>query len=168
VRGLDYYTRTTFEISASQDLRQSTLCGGGRYDGLVAQCGGPATPAVGFSMGVERAIRHLYPEAVDPQRSRQSPVDVYMVCLDLASQQYALAHSDRLRGVCRVEVDTTGRGAKAQMKSANTRHARIVLIAGNDEVAAGEFQLKILDTGHQESVAQDSVLAAVREVLEGE
>jgi histidyl-tRNA synthetase len=79
-----------------------------------------------------------------------------------------LAHSDRLRGVCRVEVDTTGRGAKAQMKSANTRKARIVLIAGSDEVVAGEFQLKNLDTGHQEAVAQDSVLAAVREVLEGE
>ena len=168
VRGLDYYTRTTFEISARQDLRQSTLCGGGRYDGLVEQCGGPSTPAVGFSMGVERAIRHLYPESVDPQLSRQSPVDVYMVCLGVKAQAYALAHAERLRGICRVDVDTTGRGAKAQMKSANTRRARMVLIAGDDEVVAGEFQLKNLETGQQDAVAQDLVLAAVREVIEGE
>ncbi len=168
VRGLDYYTRTTFEISARQDLRQSTLCGGGRYDGLVEQCGGPPTPAVGFSMGVERAIRHLYPDSVDPQLSRQSAVDVYMVCLDVAAQAHALTHAERLRGVCRVEVDTTGRGAKAQMKSANTRQARVVLIAGGDEVAAGEFQLKNLSTGQQDAVAQDVLLAAVKEVIEGE
>ncbi len=168
VRGLDYYTRTTFEISARQDLRQSALCGGGRYDGLVGQCGGPETPAVGFSMGVERAIRHLYPDAVDPQRSSQSAVDVYMVCLDAAAQRYALANSDLLRGVCRVEVDTTGRGAKAQMKSANLRGARVVLLAGADEVSTDQFQLKILATGHQEAVERDKVLSAVREVLDSE
>jgi len=166
VRGLDYYTRTTFEISARQDLRQSALCGGGRYDGLVARCGGPETPAVGFSIGIERVIRHLYEDVVDPQRSRQSPVDVYMVCLGSAAETYALRHSDFLRGVCRVEVDTSGRSAKAQMKSADSREAKVVLIAGDDEIAGGTFQLKNLQSGHQEAVAHDAVLSMVREVLD--
>jgi histidyl-tRNA synthetase len=166
VRGLDYYTRTTFEVSATKDKRQSALCGGGRYDGLVEQCGGPSTPAVGFSVGVERTIQHLWPDPVDPQRSRQSLVDVMMVCLDETAQIFALSHADRLREFCRVEVDTTGRGAKAQMKGANTRGAAIVLLAGGDEVAANQFQMKTLATGDQVAVTTDQLSAAVREVLE--
>lgn len=166
VRGLDYYTRTTFEISARQDLRQNALCGGGRYDGLIAQCGGPQTPAVGFSTGIERVIRHLYQDAVDLQRSRQSPVDVYMVCLGAAAETYALSHCDILRGVCRVEVDTSGRSAKAQMKSADSRGAKIVLIAGEEEISGGTFQLKNLQSGHQQEVPHDAVLSMVREVLD--
>ncbi len=166
VRGLDYYTRTTFEISTGADKRQSALCGGGRYDDLVEQCGGPSTPAVGFSMGVERAVQHLYPEDVDPQRSRQSPVDVYVAAMGETAQAYALAHADRLRGVCRVEVDTSDRGLKAQMKGANSRGARVVLIAGEDELAADVFQMKTMDTGHQEEVAAGELLAKVREVLD--
>lgn len=165
VRGLDYYTRTTFEISARQDTRQSALCGGGRYDGLVEQCGGPATPAVGFSIGVERLIQHLWPEPVDPQRSRQSEVDVAVVCLGAAAEAHALRHADRLRTAWRVEVDTSGRGAKAQMKGAVARGARVVLIAGDDEVAADQFQMKILATGDQRAVAAASLEDAVGEVL---
>ena len=166
VRGLDYYTRTTFEISLDDDLRQSTLCGGGRYDGLIAQCGGPPTPAIGFSMGVERTLRLLYPDAVDFQRSRQSPIDIYMVCLEDAAQDYALQHADRLRGICRVEVDTSCRGAKAQMKSAHVRQAKLVVIAGGDEMAGNTFQIKDLGTGEQEETACDELLSRVREVLD--
>jgi len=166
VRGLDYYTRTTFEISTGADKRQSALCGGGRYDDLVEQCGGPATPAVGFSLGIERAVQHLYPDDVDLQRSRQTPVDIYMVSLGEAAQAYALRHADRLRGVCRVEVDTSGRGVKAQMKGANMRAAKIVIIAGDDEIAAETFQVKNMDTGHQQEVANRELLAMVREGLD--
>lgn len=166
VRGLDYYTRTTFEIATGADKRQSALCGGGRYDDLVEQCGGPATPAVGFSLGVERAVQHLYPDDVDLQRSRQTPVDIYMVSLDEAAQAYSLRHADRLRGVCRVEVDTSGRGVKAQMKGANMRAAKIVIIAGDDEIAAETFQVKNMDTGHQQEVANRELLAMVREGLD--
>ena len=166
VRGLDYYTRTTFEISTRVDKRQSALCGGGRYDDLVEQCGGPSTPAVGFSLGVERAVQHLYPEDVDPQRSRQTPVDVYVAVMGERAAVYALSHADRLRGICRVEVDTSGRGIKAQMKGANVRRARIVIIAGEQEIAAGTFQMKTMDTGHQEEVAAGELLTKVREVLD--
>ena len=167
VRGLDYYSRTTFEITARSGRKQNSLVGGGRYDRLVEQCGGPATPAVGFSVGVERVLLHLDDDPVDPQRSRQSPVDVYVACAGGESARYGLAAADRLRGVCRVEVDTTGRSLKAQAKSANLRRARILLVAGGDEMAQDTMQLKNLDTGEQEPVARKALLTAVREVLRG-
>jgi histidyl-tRNA synthetase len=166
VRGLDYYTRTTFEITPETDRKQSSLCGGGRYDGLIEQCGGPPTPAIGFSLGIERTIRFLYDSPVDPQRSRQSRVDVYVACLGERAQQYALAHADILREICRVEIDFSGRAAKSQLKSADQRSARIVLVVGDDEIAAGIFQLKNLQTGIQGSVDRERLLAAVREVLD--
>lgn len=165
VRGLDYYTRTTFEISAGTGLRQSALCGGGRYDRLIEQCGGPATPAVGFSAGVERVVQYLFNEKYDPQRSRQSIVDLYVVCIGREAQQFAMMHSDRLRGVYKVEVDTTDRSVKAQMKSASSREASLVLVVGDDEIANNQFQLKIMDTGQQLAVSSDELLATVREVL---
>ncbi len=165
VRGLDYYSRTTFEITAVTSRKQSSLCGGGRYDGLIENCGGSPTPAIGFSMGVERTIRYLYDDVIDPQRCHQSPVDVYVACLGAAAQGFGLVHADLLRGICRVEVDTSGRSAKAQLKSANLRGARIVLIVGDEEIAGDVFQLKNLDTGEQVPVATSEILKSVREVL---
>ncbi len=166
VRGLDYYTRTTFEITARAGRKQSSLCGGGRYDALVEQCGGPPTPAVGFSLGIERTIRHLYAEEVDLQRCPQSRVEVYVVCLGEEAQRFGCVNADILRGVCRVEVDTTNRSVKAQIKSANQRGAEVVLIVGEDEIAQGVFQLKTLATGTQFPVRQREILTKVREVLD--
>jgi histidyl-tRNA synthetase len=165
VRGLDYYTRTTFEITTGLGGRQSALCGGGRYDALVEQCGGPPTPAIGFSVGIERTIRYLYSEELDLQRSRQSRVDVYVACLGVDAERYAFAHADLLRGVCRVEVDTSGRSLKAQIKTADLRQAQILLIAGEEEISRDQFQLKNLETGMQYPVAKSELLRAVREVL---
>ncbi|MGD9547033.1 MAG: histidine--tRNA ligase [Candidatus Krumholzibacteriia bacterium] len=167
VRGLDYYSRTTFEITALAERKQSSLAGGGRYDGLVEQCGGPPTPAVGFSIGIERTLLHLGDEPVDPQLSRQSVVDVYVACLGDGAQRFGLVAADLLRGFCRVEIDTSGRSAKAQAKSANQRRARILLTVGEAEIAADSLQLKILETGDQRPVARLDLLAAVKEVLEG-
>jgi histidyl-tRNA synthetase len=165
VRGLDYYTRTTFEISAGSGLRQSALCGGGRYDYLVKQCGGPTTPAVGFSAGVERIVRYLYDQEYDHQRSRQSLVDVFVVCMNRSAQQFALQYADKLRLICKVEIDTTDRGVKAQMKAAVSREASIVLIVGDDEVSNNQFQMKIMGTGEQMPVGSKDIATAVQEVL---
>ncbi len=165
VRGLDYYTRTTFEITAERGHKRSSLCGGGRYDDLLAQCGGAPTPAIGFSIGIERTLRHLGDEPVDPQRSSQSPVDVYVACRGTAAQRYALVATDLLRGAFRVEIDTTDRSLKAQLKSAAARGAGVVLIAGEDEMANGQLQLKNLETGVQFPAPKGEILAAVREVL---
>ncbi len=167
VRGLDYYSRTTFEITARSGRKQSSLAGGGRYDQLVEQCGGPATPAVGFSVGIERALLHLNDDPFDPQRSRQSAVDVMVACAGPGAERYALASVDRLRGFCRVDVDTSGRSLKAQAKTAHLRRARVLLVVGESEMAAGTLQLKDLETGEQTPIARTALLAAVREVLEG-
>ena len=167
VRGLDYYGRTTFEIVGGTKRKQSSLAGGGRYDGLVEQCGGPSTPAVGFSIGIERTLLHLNDEAVDLQRSRQSIVDVYVACRGAGAQRMALGCAERLRGSCRVEVDTTDRSFKAQAKSANLRKAKFLLLVGDEEVETGTLQLKNLEDGEQTPVAPDKVQAAVREVMEG-
>ncbi len=166
VRGLDYYTRTTFEVTTGSERKQSSLAGGGRYDGLIAQCGGPPTPAIGFSVGVERTLLYLGEDPVDLQRSRQSVVDVYVACAGDAAQRYALAHADILRDIARVEIDLSGRALKAQAKGANTRLARILLVVGEQEMAGGVFQFKNLATGEQRPVARDEILTAVREVLE--
>ena len=167
VRGLDYYCRTTFEITTSAGRKQSSLAGGGRYDYLVEQCGGPPTPAVGFSTGIERTLLHLNDDTVDPQRSRQSMVDIYVACKGLGAQRYGFVSADIIRGYCRVEVDTSDRSLKAQAKSANLRRARFLLTVGEDEIRCDNLQLKNLETGEQKPVARSQLLAAVREVLEG-
>ncbi|MEN8007167.1 MAG: histidine--tRNA ligase [Candidatus Krumholzibacteriota bacterium] len=167
VRGLDYYCRTTFEITATAGRKQSSLAGGGRYDYLVEQCGGPPTPAIGFSIGIERTLLHLNDDPVDPQRSRQSVVDIYVACKGLEAQRYGFVSADILRGYCRVEVDTSDRSLKAQAKSANLRHARFLLAVGEEEIRNGTLQMKNLETGEQKPVPRTRLLAAVREVLEG-
>ncbi len=167
VRGLDYYCRTTFEITATAGRKQSSVAGGGRYDYLVEQCGGPSTPAVGFSIGIERTLLHLNEEPVDPQRSRQSPVDIYVACKGLDAQRFGFVSADILRGFCRVEVDTSDRSLKAQAKSANLRRARFLLTVGENEIADDNLQLKNLDNGEQRPVARTQLLSVVREVLEG-
>ncbi len=167
VRGLDYYCRTTFEITARSGRKQSSLAGGGRYDYLVEQCGGPATAAIGFSIGVERTLLHLDDKPFDAQRSPQSPVDVYVACADAAAQEYALVQTDALRAMCRVEIDTTGRSMKAQAKSANLRQAKIMLVVGEQEMQTGVIQFKNFANGEQKQVAGESLPAAVQEVMEG-
>ncbi|MBU8871467.1 MAG: histidine--tRNA ligase [Gemmatimonadales bacterium] len=167
VRGLDYYCRTTFEIKAQAGRKTSSLAGGGRYDYLVEQCGGPATPAVGFSIGIERTLLHLNDDPIDPQRSRQSKVDVYVACRGDGAERYGLVASDLLRGFCRLEVDTSGRSLKAQAKSANLRGAKILLIVGQEELATGSLQMKNLENGEQNPVDRGELLAVVRKALEG-
>ena len=116
---------------------------------------------------MERTLLHLNDEPIDPQRSRQSVVDVYVACVGLEGQRFGFITADLLRGFCRVEIDTTGRSLKAQAKSANLRKARLLLVVGDDEVSTGQVQLKYLDTGEQKPVAGSELLAVVREVLEG-
>ncbi|MCP4292863.1 MAG: histidine--tRNA ligase [bacterium] len=167
VRGLDYYCRTTFEFTANSGRKQSSLAGGGRYDYLVEQCGGPATAAIGFSIGVERTLLHLNDKPFDPQRSRQSPVEVYVACRDLPDQEYGLHLAELLRKEFSVEVDTSGRSLKAQAKSAHLRQAKILLVVGPDEIKVQTVQLKDLNTGEQNQVAGSDLLVAVQEVMNG-
>ncbi len=131
VRGLDYYTRTTFEVLHGSLGAQNALCGGGRYDDLVEQCGGPPTPAVGFSAGIERIISVL-PEGGSALRRREPASDFYVICLDEEVAGRVLMAARALRVFGKVEIDATGRTLKKQLKNAEKRGARVAVIIGSD------------------------------------
>ncbi len=155
VRGLDYYTRTVFEFIAEGIAAQSTVCGGGRYDGLVESLGGPALSGIGFGMGITRvilAMRQLGVDNVEIPRPR-----VYIAALGEAAGVEALRITERLRreGIY-AECDTMGRSLKAQMKYANKKGAKYTLIIGDSEVDAGVAQLRDMESGEQSEVSLDS------------
>ncbi len=162
VRGLDYYTGTLFEIKgASAKLGAGdTLVGGGRYDEMVAELGGPKVPAFGFAAGVERLLIASELPAAGPV------VEAFVAPLGEASVGAALAIGKELRasGV-RCEVDGRGASMKAMLRRANGLGARVALIVGDQEIARGVVQLKDLAGRAQEEVARDRVAAVVAERL---
>ena len=155
VRGLDYYTGAVFEFIAEGIGAQSTICGGGRYDGLVSSLGGPELPGIGFGMGITRiilAMREAGVADIAPAR----PV-LYVAALGRAAQIKALAIVERLRrGGMIAECDTVGRSLKAQMKYANKIGAENTLIIGDSEIEAGVAQLRNMADGTQREVCLDS------------
>ncbi len=155
VRGLDYYTRTVFEFIAEGIAAQSTVCGGGRYDGLVESLGGPALSGVGFAAGLTRVILAMRQLGVD-NVAIPCP-KVYIASLGESASVKALEISERLRtaGVY-AECDTMGRSLKAQMKYANKLNAEYVLIIGDSEVESGVAQLRNMADGTQTEVSLDS------------
>ncbi len=155
VRGLDYYNHTAFEFVTTQLGAQGTVMAGGRYDGLVEQMGGPATPAVGWAAGVER-LSMLLAEAAP------APASVAVIPMGDGAEAAATAVLQRLRqaGV-RAEMAYRG-NLKRRMERANRIGARAAVLLGADEAARGVAQLKHLDTGVQEEVAIDSLAARLR------
>ena len=157
VRGLDYYSRTVFEWITDTLGAQGTVCGGGRYDGLVEQVGGRATPGVGFAMGLDRLALML-----EPTFENAVEADIYVASVGETARAEALLLAESLRGAldCRVITHCGDGKFKAQMKKADASGARIALILGEDEIARGEVTLKRLATGEQESI-ESSRLADV-------
>ncbi|MCH8836738.1 MAG: histidine--tRNA ligase [Candidatus Marinimicrobia bacterium] len=154
VRGLDYYTRTTFEIISPHLGAQDALCGGGRYDRLVEDLGGPSVPAVGFAAGIERLLIAAGGEL--PGQAPPNQVDVYLVSKGDRSTQPAIELAAKLRKSGYVVImETLRRSIKAQFREANRTGARAVLILGDDEIAAGSVTLKLMDSGHQETISLD-------------
>jgi histidyl-tRNA synthetase len=158
VRGLDYYTRTTFEVLHGSLGAQNALCGGGRYDELVEQCGGPSTPAVGFSAGLERIISVL-PDTDVVSRSKPRR-DFFVACLDEGSAERSLAVARTLRAFGSVELDTSMRALKTQLKSAEKRRARVVVIV--DGGSPDVVKWKDMDERTQVDV-EDRLLATYAE-----
>ena len=163
VRGLDYYTRTVFELIGSHGLgAQSTLAAGGRYDGLVSELGGRPTPAVGFAGGIERLI--LVMKALGLSAPPHAPA-VMLIGADEAgaSRCAELAHQLRGRGVA-VEVDLRGRSVKAQMRHADRSGARFTAVVGSSEIELGTVSLKNMGAGTVATVslAADELARAVR------
>lgn len=147
VRGLDYYCKTVFEWVTQELGSQGTVCAGGRYDGLVEQLGGKATPAVGFAMGIERLILLLETLEAVPASVHQT-VDVYIASMGETAASEALLLAEELRQASpfRVQLHCGGGSFKSQMKKADRSGAAVALILGEDEVARGEVTLKPLRT----------------------
>jgi len=163
VRGLDYYTRTTFELAAeSLDSAQNAVGGGGRYDKLAEALGGPATPGIGFGLGIERLLLACDAEGVFPVPP--SSLDVWVVDTTGGAAAVALTHELRAAGIS-ADRSFDGRSMKSQFKSADRSGARLALVVGDNEVAAGTVTLRDLRGGEQETVDRADLLEHVQERL---
>jgi histidyl-tRNA synthetase len=151
VRGLDYYARTVFEIQPEAEGAQSTIGGGGRYDGLIEELGGKPTPGIGFATGVERIIMNLKRQNI-PITTAPSPT-VFIAFLGEAARDSAvkLAGSLRKQGISVIQA-TGSRSLKAQLRQANSSGVRYTAIIGDDEIKAGTVQLRDMSNSEQKSV----------------
>ena len=163
VRGLDYYTRTVFEITSDALGAQSTVCGGGRYNGLIEEIGGKPTEGIGFALGIERLVMIMKAQGID--LGTASATDIFVGSIgdsaDICAQK--LVYELRVAGV-NAERDILGRSVKAQMKYANKTGARFSMILGEDEVNSAKADLKNMETGETTSVSltTDEVLKLIR------
>lgn len=156
VRGLDYYTKTAFEIQYAPLGSQSAVCGGGRYDGLVAECGGQATPSIGFAVGIERILLALEKQGLLPETFNKIDVFVAPMGKETQNAAFALLCALRKKGIT-ADMDFMNRNIKGQMKQANKYPARFVAIIGEDEMAQGKVMLKNMESGIQKLVATHEV-----------
>ena len=158
VRGLDYYTRTVFEFVSTSIGAQGTVCGGGRYDGLIEQLGGNPTPAVGFAAGLERLLMVMEQSGVEIPAP--APVTVYIAGMDgdCRKKAFALACALRNNGTL-VEIDHMDRSVKAQFKYADKLGAKFVAVIGGNELSEGVMNVKNMATGESERVAFDDAVA---------
>jgi histidyl-tRNA synthetase len=165
VRGLDYYTHTTFEFQADAlESAQNAIGGGGRYDGLATALGGPDTPGVGFAAGIERILLACDAEDVFAGPSRR--LDVFVVDVTDGTQAVALTAELRAAGL-RADRAFDGRSMKAQMKAANRSGAAVAVIVGEDEVRAGTVSVRLMyGEAGQRQVGRDELVAALRADLD--
>lgn len=166
VRGLDYYTKTAFEVQYTPLGSQSAVAGGGRYDGLVEELDGPHTPAVGFAMGMERLLLALEKQGLLPEQQQED--SVFVVALGEMAQKEAFRITNTLRnGYVKAEMEGSGKSMKSQMKYANKINAKYVIIIGDNELAEGKVILKYMDTSEQETVSLTEITNRITELVKG-
>ncbi|NLY79257.1 MAG: histidine--tRNA ligase, partial [Lysinibacillus sp.] len=167
VRGLDYYNHTAFEIMSTADGfgAITTLCGGGRYNGLVEEIGGPSVPGIGFALSIERLLLALEAEGVELEVD--DSLDVYVVALGDEAKLKAveLISSFRTKGIS-ADMDYTMRKLKAQMKSADRLQAKFVIIIGEEELEEGIVVVKQMETGTQEKIAIHEIVNYLKDQLQ--
>lgn len=151
VRGLDYYTRTVFEIINNDLGAQNALCGGGRYDGLVEECGGPAVPGVGFASGIERLFTTLEQQQKIPQLASGPQLYILPLGEELAVAAFEIATELRRQGFS-VELGNGTKSLKAQLKTAHKAGAAYTVIIGEDEWQAQQVTLKVMQDGTQKRI----------------
>ena len=161
VRGLDYYTHTAFEVHDPSLGAQSALGGGGRYDGLIEELGGPSTPGVGFSIGLDRTLL-VMEQRGDPLPPVQGTV--FVAAMD-ATREALPSIVRALRTVYAVDCDLEARGVNAQLKAAGKSGARLLMLLGEEEWKRGEVVLKDLNTGKQQNVNLDEMVDAIDRIL---
>lgn len=163
VRGLDYYTKTVFEIIVESEGFSGTVCGGGRYDGLLKEIGGVNMPGVGFGMGMERLL--LVVESFNPI-PQPDGTEVYIAPMgaQARSEGFRLAGELRKAGI-NAEFDHVGRSFKAQMKYADKLHAKMVALIGEDELKAGTVTLKNMYEGAQSTVKMSELAETVKKYI---
>ncbi|KOT91175.1 histidyl-tRNA synthetase [Streptomyces rimosus subsp. pseudoverticillatus] len=164
VRGLDYYTRTTFEFVHDGLGSQSAVGGGGRYDGLSEMIGGPALPSVGWALGVDRTVLALEAEGVELELPASTAVFAVPLGEEARRTLFGTVTELRRAGVA-TDFAYGGKGLKNAMKSANRSGARFAVVAGERDLAEGVVQLKDLESGEQTPVALDAVVEEVRRRL---
>lgn len=160
VRGLDYYTKTAFEIITDEVGKKGTLCGGGRYDRLVEDCGGPGVPGVGFGMGLERTILTLENQGIEIPKP--AGPDIFIVTIgDAASYEgFKLLNHFRNMGLAS-DMDHLNRSVKAQFKYANKLMASYTIVIGEEELSGGIVKLKNMVNGEETEVALDDIVAVL-------
>lgn len=157
VRGLDYYTRTAFELISPDLGAQDALGGGGRYDLLVEEIGGQPTPAVGFAAGIERLL--IACEELDIPLADEKSVDIYIVTIGENARTWALNHLPKLRKHdISAAMDYMGRSVKAQMKDADRENAKYTIIVGDNELNEKKFTLRDMKASKEESISFDEIL----------
>lgn len=160
VRGLDYYTETVFEVQSTQLGAQSALCGGGRYDNLVRELGGPDLPAVGVAMGIERALIVM---GLEPGAYRRNPLDVYVVAAspDQVPAAGALVRSLRSAGMS-ATWDLDKKTLKAQLKQADRLQAAFAAILGEEEAAARQISVRDMKSSEQHRVSDSEIISFLK------
>jgi len=162
VRGLDYYTRTVFEVYYGETGAQSALCGGGRYDELVRDCGGPDTPAVGFSAGLERIVEAL-PAAPD---TGGGVLQYYVACIGAGAEARALKVARMLRAFGAAEVDFSARSRKTQLEAAAKKKALVAVVV--DAVTPGVVEWHNLRDRSERRVQEETLDVFARDAAQGE
>jgi histidyl-tRNA synthetase len=164
VRGLDYYTRTAFEVTTQSLGAQNAIAGGGRYDRLVEELGGPAIPGIGFAVGFERLVSMLPPEKVPPHPDN----GLFIIALGSQVQEFAFGLCNRLRMKdIPADMDYFGKSLKSQMKRADKLHYRHVLILGEQEMETGRAQIRDMATGLQAPFDLDGIEASLITYIKG-
>ena len=164
VRGLDYYTKTVFEIIATIDGNPLTVCGGGRYDGLIEELGGPKTCGVGFGLGIERLLLILEKEGLLPDGNRTADVFIAYMGEDAAAKAVAISRELRDKDI-KVQTEYNARSFKAQFKSADKNKAKFVIILGAEEIANGAAKVKCMGTGEELTVAFDVLAETTKDLV---
>lgn len=166
VRGLDYYTKTAFEIVSKNIGAQGTVCGGGRYDNLIEQVGGPATPGVGFGMGIERLL--LVMDHGNIAIPRDDDVDVFLAVMGDQAQAFGLDLTRQLRkNGFRAQMDLKARTIKNQFKYADRLNANYTIIIGDNELASQMVIIKDMKTSEQKQIEVGDIMKTLKELKSG-